>query len=226
MGFICTTFIYQYLAEIAYTAVIGKHYNPYKSNFVFDFTIFIIFFTYICITFATNLRETISEGPNIVTWEEKAPIYCKRYVLNGVHEHGLLICGVIALYLKLFSYARFNEYLGPFLGISRRVISDFLIFFLLYLGNLGAFALIAESSFREFDEYNTVEKAYKTLFFASLGSMGSADFDLVEKSRLGPHFGLTFMITFLVVNLGLFMSLFIAVVTVLFSVHKEDSNIY
>ena len=85
MSFICLSFSYQYLAEIAYTAVTKKNYNPYNSKLLLDIVIFLVFFVSICINFS-NIVDTIREGPGIVTWEEKAPIYCTKYVKNSFVE--------------------------------------------------------------------------------------------------------------------------------------------
>ena len=158
-----------------------------------------------------------------MTWEEKAPIYCRNYVLNGFDEHLLLIIGVVALWLRVLSFFQYNEFLGRFLGNAKRITSAIAVPFLLYLGNLFLFAVAAEAAFREFDEYNTVPAAFKTLFYASFGQF---DFDTIEKSRLGVHFGDAFLLVFLILNIGLFMSLFVAIIAVLFGVYQENDNVY
>jgi hypothetical protein len=169
------------------------------------------------------LRLTIAEGPGIVTWEEKAPIYCRNYVLNGVDEHLLLTLGVFALWIRVISYAKYNEYLGRFFGIVKRIVSEISLFFVLYLINLLWFALLSETSFREFDEYNTTSKAFKTLFFASFGTF---DFERIQTARLGDKFGVSFLLFFLIINIGLFMSLFVSIITVLFHEYKKNENVY
>jgi hypothetical protein len=52
-----------------------------------------------------------------------------------------------------------------------------LIFVILYLINLVAFALIAEAAFRELNAYNTKKAAFVTLFYSSFGTF---DFEEIE----------------------------------------------
>ena len=107
----------------------------------------------------------------------------------------------------------FNEYLGKFLGVVKRLISEILLFFVLYIINLIMFSFLAEAAFREMIEYNTKTEAFVTLFYASFGTF---DFERIEEAKLGKDFGISFLIIFLIINIGLFMSLFISIITVLF----------
>jgi hypothetical protein len=72
MSFVCLFFGFQYIADITFTAVTKRNYNPYGAKNFLDLVIFIIFFINICVTFARNLASTIREGPGVVTWSEKA----------------------------------------------------------------------------------------------------------------------------------------------------------
>ena len=185
--------------------------------------IFFVFSTNIIITFARNLRNTISEGLGVVSWEEKSMKYCRNYVENTLDETNLLIIGVVALWIRVINFTRYNEYLGRFLGVVYRLISEIILFFVIYLVNLFFFATVAESSFRDLDEYNTLMVAFRTLFYASFGTF---DFDRIEQSKLGKNFGITYMIVFLTINIGLFMSLFVSIITVLYDIFQKTDRIY
>jgi energy-converting hydrogenase Eha subunit E len=85
------------------------------------------------------------------------------------------------------------------------------------------FSLIAELCFRKPTDYNTAFKAFKTLFYASLGDFS---FDDISKSEKGEYFGITFMIIFLVCNIGIILNTFIAVIAVLYDTYSEKRNVY
>jgi hypothetical protein len=125
----------------------------------------------------------------------------------------LLILGVIVLWIRVINFVRYNEALGRFISVVKRLISEISLFFALYVINLITFATIAESAFRDLNEYNTQYTGFKTLFYASFGDF---NFDLIATGRLGKNFGISFLIIFLTINIGLFMSLFVSIITVLF----------
>jgi len=169
------------------------------------------------------LGETISEGPGIVEWQEKAQVYCINYVKNKVNEHRLLIIGVVLLWIKVISYAKYNEYLGRFLGIVKRMLSEVFLIFVFWLINLSVFSILAEASFPDLSEYAKATEAFRTLFFACFGTF---DFERIAETRLGEKYGYAFLLIFLIINMFLFMNLFIAAITVLFSVYEKNSNVY
>jgi hypothetical protein len=82
---------------------------------------------------------------------------------------------------------------------------------------------VSELCFRKADNYNTTFKAFKTLFYASLGDFS---FDDIQKSEKGEYFGITFMIIFLVCNVGIILNIFIAIITVLYDNYAENRNVY
>jgi len=178
-----------------------------------DLWIFVIFLININITFARNLWTTIKEGPGVVTWEEKAAIYSRNYVENMLNEHNLLILGVVSLWIRVINFTKYNEYMGRFLGVVRRLIQEIALIFILYLINLCGFSLFAETAFRELPQYNSRYEAFKTLFYSSFGTH---DFEVMIDARLGERFGISYLIAFLIINVGLFMSLFVSIITVLF----------
>lgn len=105
----------------------------------------------------------------------------------------------------------------------QRLISEIVLFFVLYLVNLIVFATIAESAFRDLPDYNNVVVAFRTLFYASFGTF---NFDVIEQTQMGKSFGIGFLIVFLIINIGLFMSLFVSIITVLFQVFQKNDRIY
>ena len=184
--------------------------------------IFFIFFSNIIVTFAVNLKNTISEGVGVVTWEEKSLKYCLNYSNNNIKEMNILILGVVCLWIRVIHFARYNEYLGRFLTVVQRLISEIILFFVLYLVNLIVFATIAETAFTDLPDYNTLSQAFITLFYASFGTF---DFDQIEKSELSKNFAISYLIFFLIINIGLFMSLFVSIVTVLFQVFQKNDRV-
>lgn len=81
----------------------------------------------------------------------------------------MLIIVCVALWLRVLNFTRYNEYLGRFLGVVKRIISEIVIFFILYLVNLLVFAAIAESCFTDLERYSNFPTSFKTLFYASYG---------------------------------------------------------
>ena len=59
--------------------------------------------------------------------------------------------------------------MGKFVGIIERLLIDVILFFCFYILELLFFSLMSELCFRRLDNYNTTRKAFKTLFYASMG---------------------------------------------------------
>jgi len=59
------------LADIAYCAVTKKNYNFNQTKNIIDFFIFYLFLIIIFITFERDLKNTIYEGPNVVSLRSK-----------------------------------------------------------------------------------------------------------------------------------------------------------
>lgn len=143
MSFVCLFFGLQYIADITYVAFTNRNYSPSKYKAFLDWAIFFTFLSNIIITFARNLRNTISEGIGVVSWQEKAVKYCRNYVENKLDETNLMIIGVVLLWLRVINFARYNDYLGRYLGVVSRLIKEIVLFFIIYLVNLLLFAGIA-----------------------------------------------------------------------------------
>lgn len=215
LSFVVLFFGFQYIADISFAAVTKKHYNPYQFKNYVDLCIFTIFSIYIVITFVVNLEgtRTLKEGDRLIPWEVKAQIFCRNYAINWVEETTLLIFGLVFMWVRVINFIRYQEDLGRFVTVVKKLVSEIVLYFVLYIINLLTFATIAESAFRNLVKYNTVWEAFKTLFYASFGQF---DFDYIENNSLGKNFGISFLIVFLTLNVGLFMSLFISIITVLF----------
>jgi hypothetical protein len=230
LSFVCLFFALQYIADITFAAMTKKNFSPRNFKFFLDIAIFFIFLVNINVVFVRNLGGTIREGYGVVTWEEKSVIYCKNYVENWVKETNLLIIGIVALWIRVLNFTRYNEHLGRFLGVVKRLIPELSLFFILYLVNLMIFSGIAESAFPDLEEYNLFIVAFKTLFYASYGSFnctspsclpGETIFERIEQAQISKNFGISFLIFFLIINIGLFMSLFVAIITVLFQMYSK-----
>ena len=135
----------------------------------------------------------------------------------------LMVIGVILLWLRIINFFRYNEYLGKFIGIVRNLVSELALFFGLYLINLLFFAIIGELCFFNIRGYETVADAFRTLFFASYGSI---EFLPLEEAILGPRIGYSYIFIFLLVNIGIFLSFFVAIITVLFQSYEENESVY
>jgi hypothetical protein len=89
------------------------------------------------------LSGTIREGNSVVTWDEKATIYCVNYSSTYAEETNLLIIGVVLLWIRVFNFVRYNEALGKFISVVQRLISELSLFFALYVVNLILFSTVA-----------------------------------------------------------------------------------
>ena len=130
---------------------------------------------------------------------------------------------IVVLWIRVFYFLRYNEWMGRFLAVLERLLYDVALFFLFYLMQLLFFSIVSELSFRRLPNYNTVGKAYATLFYASFGHFS---FYEVQKAEFGEYFGYAFMIIFLAINIGIIMSLFTSIITVLYDALSLNSNIY
>jgi membrane-anchored protein YejM (alkaline phosphatase superfamily) len=115
-----------------------------------DLTIFTIFLFNIIITFVLNLdgTRTLKEGDRVVDWNEKAQIYCINYASNWVGETTILIFGLVLLWIRVINFIRYQEDLGRFVTVVKKLVSEIVLYFVLYIINLLTFATIAESAFR------------------------------------------------------------------------------
>jgi hypothetical protein len=160
----------------------------------------------------------------MVKSETRAMIYARNYMgYQYVSEDALWVICIIIMWIRVFYFLRYNEFMGKFIGIVERLFKEVVLFFCFYIIQLLFFSLIAELCFRKVQAYNTTGEAFKTLFYASLGQFS---FEEISKSEKGEYFGITFMIIFLVCNIGVILNIFIAVIAVLYDNHSEHRNVY
>ena len=223
LSFLPLFFAMQHMLDIIYASLHKREVDPYSFLSLIDFVIFGIFFSNVIITYVRNLDGTWVDYP-FLQKETLATIYTRNYMRGEyLSEDALWICCIVVLWVRVFYFLRYNEFMGKFIGIIERLLWDVCLFFGLYILNLAFFALIAQLCFRKLDNYNTSSKAFKTLFYCSLGEFS---FDEIAAADHGEYFGITFMILFLVVNIGIILNIFIAVITVLYDHYSEKQNIY
>ena len=93
--------------------------------------------------------------------------------MNGlpyVSEDALWVICIVIMWIRVFYFLRYNEFMGKFIGIVERLFGEVVLFFVFYIIELIFFALIANLFFRTLPDYNTAFQAFKTLFYASLGN--------------------------------------------------------
>lgn len=196
--------------------------NPYNFLNLIDLVIFSLFLTNIFVTYARNLSGTWDEHP-VFTYDSLALIYARNYVRGILSEDAIWILCLIVLWIRVFYFLRYNEWMGRFLGVVERLIYDLFIFFCFYILQLIFFSSISELCFKRLPDYGSMGAAFKTLFYASFGHFS---FTEISESDHGQYFGYTFLIIFLVVNIGLIMSLFVSIIVVLYDAFSHNSNIY
>jgi hypothetical protein len=172
-----------------------------------------VFLANIIITYAINLRGTWMDYP-LLSNDTRAMTYARNYKLNEIiSEDALWVICIVIMWIRVFYFLRYNEFMGKFIGIVERLFKEVVLFFCFYILQLIFFSLIAELCFRKPTDFNTFNAAFKTLFYASLGEFS---FETISKSEKGEYFGITFLIIFLVCNVGIIINIFIAVIAVLY----------
>ena len=181
--------------------------------------------TFIIYSYKINLAGTWRERQTVTVPKIRANTYAVNFITGEViAEQYLLVFCVMSLWARCFYMLRYNEYFGRLTGIVTRLIPDILGFFLFYLIEIFFFAMVAEQAFRRLDEFNTIQRSFATLFYASLGFFR---FELFEQdTTFGEYFGLTFKLIFLAVNIGLFMSLFVSMLTTLYGEYVRKETVY
>ena len=90
------------------------------------------------------------------------------------------------------------------------MISDMIIFMILYVTQLIVFASVGVLLFVEISAYKDVYEASKTLFNASLANY---DFSTLKKNNKGELVGDVYLIVFIILNAVLLLNLLIAVLS-------------
>lgn len=223
LSFLPLFFGVQHLFNVIYASLLRRQIDAYSFLGLLDFVIFAVFITNIFITYAKNLWGTWMDYP-LLQSETRAMIYARNYTDTPlVSENALWVICIVIMWVRVFYFLRYNEFMGKFIGIVERLFYEVLMFFFFYIGQLVFWALAAELCFRTLPDYNTAPMAFKTLFYASLGEFS---FEEIGKSEKGEYFGITFMIMFLVCNVGIIINIFIAVIAVLYDAYSERRNVF
>lgn len=203
----------QHMLDLIYASIKKRQIDPYGFLNLLDFVIFGVYLANILITYGRNLNGTWMDYPLLAT-ETRATIYCRNYMRKDyLYEDALWIVCIVVMWIRVFFFIRYNEFMGKFVGIIERLIWEVCLFFIIYLLELVFFALMSELCFRDLTNYSSTRQAFKTLFYASLGEFS---FEEISQAKSGEYFGITFMIIFLVCNIGIILNVFIAVITVLY----------
>lgn len=107
-----------------------------------------------------------------------------------------MILGVILMWIRVIYYLKYNDYLGKYFGIIRRILPEIIMYFSAYLLCIVAFAITGEMMFPDLDSYNSKGKAFKTLFYASFGNF---DFDYISKAKIGEKYAMQFLVAYLII---------------------------
>jgi hypothetical protein len=60
-----------------------------------------------------------------------------------IHEEALWVILIVIMWVRVFYFLRYNEYLGKFITVVERIVKEVTLFFVFYLLQLIFFALIA-----------------------------------------------------------------------------------
>ena len=119
--------------NIIYATINKRQVNPYSLLNMLDFLIFAVFLANILITYAKNLRGTWQDYPMIPT-NTIAMIYARNYVNNpNVSENALWVIMIVIMWVRVFYFLRYNEFMGKFIGIVERLFCEVLAFFIFYI---------------------------------------------------------------------------------------------
>ena len=144
VSFMVLFFALNHVPELIYTSMTKRQFQAYYFKNVWDFVIFILFFTFIIISYKSNLAGTWKERQTVTVPVIRADIYARNFAAGTVwFEEYLLIFCVMSLWIRAFYMLRYNEYFGRLTGIVARLIPDVVVFFLFYLIEIFFSAMVA-----------------------------------------------------------------------------------
>lgn len=154
LSFLPLMFAFQHIFNIVYASINKRMINPYGFLNLLDLVIFSFYFSNIIITYVVNLQGTWTDYP-FLSNETVGIIYTRNYYGNYISEDVLWILCLVSLYVRVFYFLRFNEFMGKFVGIVEKLLYDVILIFCFYIIELLFFSLIAELCFRRLNDYNT-----------------------------------------------------------------------
>lgn len=105
--------------------------------------IWIVFMTYIWVTYYVNLNGTWKEK-RYLGQEYRARVYAERFTQGYPNaEIWLLICCTVTMWIRVFYMLRYNEWLGKLTGVLEKLLYDIMVFFCFFLIQVLVFAAIA-----------------------------------------------------------------------------------
>lgn len=125
----------------------------------------------------------------------------------------MLGIGIMGMWLRVVLIFRASSFLGPFIKVIGKMTSDILIFFVLYMVILIAFASVGNLVFSDVSEYSSLFEASITLFSSSLGGF---DFSTVSTT-----FGRIYLALFLIISLIMLLNLLIAILSTTYSFYES-----
>lgn len=66
--------------------------------------------------------------------ETRATIYARNYMRGPyVKEDALWILCIVIMWIRVFYFLRYNEFMGKFIGVVERLLYDVILFFIFYI---------------------------------------------------------------------------------------------
>ena len=185
---------------------------------------FMLFFTFICISYGNNLEGSWKEQL-VIGHQTRADVFCRNFFLGSPKgEEVLLLLCVCIIWFRLFYIFVYNTMFGTIWGITARLLPTLSSYIIFYLVEIVFFSMVAELAFRRLELFNTFSAAFYTLFYSGFGLY---EFDNFEgESQFGYMFGLVFLLCFLISNLALITSILTAVIVVLYEEYYKFKGIF
>jgi hypothetical protein len=123
----------QHLYDIVYASINKRTVDAYSFLGLLDLLIFTIFFANIFVTYAKNLWGTWMDFP-MVPNDSRAMVYARNYMDDPyVSEDALWFFCIVIMWIRVFYFLRYNEFMGKFIGIIERLFKEVLLFFIFYI---------------------------------------------------------------------------------------------
>jgi hypothetical protein len=118
--------------------------------------------------------------------------------------------GSACLWLRIILLFRLTRFLGPLVKMIENMMTDIVIFMVLFIVQLVVFASVGNLLFASTDAYTSFYVALKTLFDAALGNF---DFDDLADNDKSEYLGDAFLFVFVIINTILLLNLLIAILS-------------
>lgn len=154
LSFLPCFYGYQHLFNIIYASINKLQIDAYSFLGLLDLVVFSIFVTNILVTYAKNLHGTWTDYP-LMSSEARSMIYARNYMDTPlVSEDALWVICIVIMWVRVFYFLRYNEFMGKFIGVVDRLFYEVFLFFIFYILQLIFWALVANLCFRELPDYN------------------------------------------------------------------------